>query len=151
MRAFVDWQNERHASDQKMIDSYFDPVAFEAELAGLPGEFSPPSGALLIADDAGRIAGCVALRRLRDDACEMKRMFVAPDFHGKGVGRMLATAIIERGKALGYARMMLDTGPRQREAQGLYRTLGFKDVAPYYAVAPELRDWLVFMERDLTR
>ena len=149
MRAFVDWQYERHAADREKIDSYFDPVAFEAELDRLPSEFAPPSRAMLLAEEDGRIAGCVALRELQDGVCEMKRMFLDPEFHGRGGGRMLACAIIERAEALGYARMMLDTGPRQHEAQALYRKLGFRDVEPYYAVAPELRNWLVFMERDL--
>jgi len=149
MRAFIGWHYERHARDCALIDSYFDPIAFEAELVALPGDFSPPSGALLVAEEEGRVAGCVALRRLDEDRCEMKRMFVSPDFHGKGAGDGLARAIIERAKDLGYARMMLDTGPEQREAQGLYRKLGFRDVDPYYDVSPELRSWLVFMERDL--
>ena len=134
-----------------MIDSYFDPAAFKAELKALPGYFSPPRGALLVTEDEGElIAGCVALRELRNGACEMKRLFVASEFHGRGVGEGLARAIIGRGRTLGYSRMMLDTGPAQREARGLYRKLGFKDVEPYYDLSPELRNWLVFMELDLT-
>jgi putative acetyltransferase len=151
MRALVDWQYERHASDRKMIDSYFVPAAFEAELKSLPGYFSPPGGALLIAEDhKGRIAGCVALRELRNGACEMKRLFVASEFHGRGVGEERARALIRRAGELGYSRMMLDTGPAQREALGLYRKLGFRVIQPYYDLAPELRNWLVFMELDLT-
>jgi putative acetyltransferase len=151
MRAFIDWHYERHSSDRHIIDSYFDPAAFEAELKGLPGYFAPPGGALLVAEDDGKVVGCVALRQLDDSGCEMKRMFVSSDFHGHGVGRALAGAIIERARELGYSRMMLDTGPAQREAQGLYRRLGFRDIAPYYDLSPELRDWLVFMELDLAR
>ena len=151
MRAFVAWHYERHSDDRHIIDSYFDPTAFEAEMKELPGCFSPPGGALLVAEENGRIAGCVALRELRIGACEMKRMFVAPEFHGRGVGQALARAVIERAKDLGYRRMMLDTGPAQREAQALYRKIGFMDVEPYYDLSPELRDWLVFMELDLTR
>ena len=151
MRAFIGWHYERHASDRCIIHSYFDPEAFEAEMEALPGYFSPPSGALLVAEDGGRIGGCVALRELQGGACEMKRMFVAPEFHGKGVGQALACAIIERAKELGYAKMMLDTGPAQREAQGLYRKLRFEDVEPYYELSRELRDWLVFMELDLAK
>jgi ribosomal protein S18 acetylase RimI-like enzyme len=117
----------------------------------LPGYFSPPRGALLVAEENGHIAGCVALRELRNGVCEMKRMFVASEFHGRGVGQALACAVIERARDLGYRKMMLDTGPAQREAQGLYRKIGFKDVEPYYDLSPELRDWLVFMELDLTR
>jgi putative acetyltransferase len=149
MRAFIDWHYERHSSDRHIIDSYFDPAAFEAELKGLPGYFSPPGGALLVAEENGTIVGCVALRQLEGGACEMKRMFVSSDFHGRGVGQALAGAIIERGRELGYSKMMLDTGPEQREAQALYRKLGFTEVEPYYDLSPQLRDWLVFMELDL--
>lgn len=126
MRAFVAWHYERHSSDRHIIDSYFDPAAFEAEMKELPGYFSPPRGALLVAEENGHIAGCVALRELRNGVCEMKRMFVAPEFHGRGVGQALARAVIKRARDLGYCKMMLDTGPAQREAQGLYRKIGFK-------------------------
>jgi GNAT superfamily N-acetyltransferase len=149
MRAFVEWHCERHASDRHIIDSYFDPESFAAELRGLPGAFAPPEGALLVAEDEGGIAGCVALRPLGDGACEMKRMFVFPDWHGKGVGRLLGRAIVEEARRLGHRRMLLDTGPAQSEAQGLYRRLGFRDTEPYYDLTPQLRDWLVFMELDL--
>lgn len=149
MRAFVAWHYERHSADRAVIDRYFDPDRFAAELAGLPGEFAPPRGALLVAEEGGRIAGCVALRPLCDDACEMKRMFVFPEFHGRGVGLQLGEAIVGKARQAGYRRMMLDTGPAQREAQGLYRRLGFRDAEPYYPLSPELRDWLVFMEMDL--
>jgi GNAT superfamily N-acetyltransferase len=149
MRAFVEWHYQRHSADRHIIDSYFDPAKFAAELADLPGEFAPPSGELLIAEENRRIGGCVALRSLGGEACEMKRMFVAPQLHGRGVGLLLGRAIVERAKELGYRRMLLDTGPAQREAQGLYRKLGFKHVEPYYDLSPELQDWLVFMELDL--
>ena len=149
MRAFISWHYERHAKDRLKIDSYFDSGAFEAELRGLPGDFAPPKGALLVAEENGRIAGCVALKELRNGTCEMKRMFVLPQFHGLGAGQMLAAAIVQRAKALGYSTMMLDTGPLQREAQALYRKIGFKDVEPYYDVSSELRNWLRFMELDL--
>ena len=150
MRAFISWHYERHCDDRALIDSYFDPEAFEAELQALPGCFGPPGGALLVAEENGHIVGCVALRQLEDGACEMKRMFVAPEFHGRGAGRALACAIVARAKRLGYSKMLLDTGPAQREAQGLYRKLGFRDVQPYYQLPAELRDWLVFMELDLS-
>ena len=151
MRAFVEWHYERHAADCNIIDSYFDPAKFNAELAGLPGEFASPSGRLLVAEEDGEIAGCVALRDLGNGSCEMKRMFVHPAFHGKGIGLHLGRAIVDEARSAGYCRMLLDTGPAQREAQGLYSKLGFRNTAPYYDLPPQLRDWLVFMELDLTR
>lgn len=150
MQAFIEWHYERHAADRRIIDSYFDPKKFAAELKNLPGEFAPPNGALLVAEEDGKIAGCVALRSLEDGACEMKRMFVRSDFHGRGLGNLLGSAIVDEARAIGYQRMMLDTGPAQREAQGLYRKLGFTEVEPYYELSPELSDWLVFMKLDLT-
>lgn len=151
MNDFVAWHYARHARDRAIIDSYFDPETFAAELRGLPGEFAPPRGALLVAEAEAedRIVGCVAMRPLGADDCEMKRMFVHSDFHGKGVGKLLGTAVIEQARAIGYRRMMLDTGPEQREAQGLYRALGFVETKPYYALSEQLRDWLVFMELKL--
>jgi putative acetyltransferase len=149
MRAFIRWHYQRHASDRPIIDSYFDPGAYEAELQSLPGPYGYPKGALLVAESDGRIVGCVALKPLGKGTCEMKRLFVDPAGHGRGFGDALARAIVERAKALGYSKMMLDTGPLQVEAQTLYRKLGFRFVAPYYEVSPELRRWLVFMELDL--
>lgn len=149
MRQFVEWQYVRHAEDRHIIDSYFDPVRFAAELDGLPGGFAPPHGELLVAEDEGTIVGCVALRPLSDDTCEMKRMFVSADCHGKGVGMLLGRAIVQAAKDIGYGTMFLDTGPKQVEAQALYHKLGFRDVAPYYDVSPQLGGWLVFMEQNL--
>ena len=149
MRAFIRWHYERHASDRALIDSYFDDADYETELRSLPGYYAPPAGALLVAELDGKIVGCVALKQLDGERCEMKRLFVDPAAHGSGAGQALARAIVERGKALGYAKMMLDTGPKQVEAQTLYRKLGFRDAAPYYEMSPALTDWLVFMELDL--
>lgn len=149
MRAFVEWHRLRHVEDLDRIERYFDAAAFEEELASLPGKYAPPHGALLLATRDSRAAGCVALRRITDAVCEMKRMYVYPEFHDKGVGRALAAAAIDEARALGYRSMVLDTSVRQAEAQGLYRSFGFEVVPPYYELSPDLRDWLVFMELDL--
>lgn len=149
MRAFVAWHRERNAQDIRLVDTYFDAGAFEEELATLPGDYAPPDGALLLASWAGAAAGCVALRRIDSAACEMKRMFVYPQFQGKGVGRALGVAIVREAKSAGYSIMRLDTSVRQIEAQQLYARLGFRRIDPYYEVPLALRDWLVFMERTL--
>lgn len=149
MRAFVGWHRERHVQDIHLIDAYFDARAFQEELASLPGDYAPPEGALLLAHYEGAAAGCVALRRIDAAACEMKRMFVYPRFHGKGVGRALGEAIIREAKSRGYSAMRLDTSVRQMEAQRLYESLGFRRIDPYYELPAALRDWLVFMELAL--
>ena len=79
----------------------------------------------------------------------MKRMFVSPAFHGKGVGHLLGAAIVSEAREIGYDVMRLDTGPKQSEAQGLYRRLGFRPIEPYYDLDPEMQDWLIFMELNL--
>ena len=106
--------------------------SFDAELAGLPGEYSPPAGQLLLAFCDSTPAGCVALRKLEDGICEMKRLYVRPEFCGQGLGRDLVLTLIEQARHLLYGRIRLDTiAASMAEAAGLYRSLGFRDIAPY--------------------
>jgi putative acetyltransferase len=149
MRAFVDWHRQRHQADIALINQYFDAKGFEEELATLPGKYAPRKGRLLLAKLNDQPVGCVALREINSQSCEMKRMFVYPQFQGKGVGRGLAEAIVHEAKTIGYSLMRLDTSFRQVEAQNLYQSLGFKHIDPYYEVPPEFKNWLVFMELSL--
>ena len=149
MRAFVAWHRERHVADIDLIDRYFDEKEFEQELAGLPGKYAPPKGSLLIAYDAGRPAGCVALRDLGAGFCEMKRMFVPVESRGSGVGRALADQILVDARAAGYRCMRLDTSRNQNEAIRLYDSSGFRRIEAYYALPQDMKDWLVFFELTL--
>ena len=105
---------------------------FELELAGLPGDYAPPKGALLIARGAdGTALGCIGLRPLDDCTCEMKRLFVQPLARQTGLGKALAIALIEASRQRGYREMKLDTLSQLKQAIALYRSLGFAPIAPY--------------------
>ncbi len=149
MRSFVAWHRERNVADLRLIDGYFDGAAFDEEVSGLPGKYGQPEGRLLLASVDGKAAGCVALRSLGDGSSEMKRMFVYPEFRGRGVGKALSVRLIDEARSAGYRTMRLDTSIRQIEAITLYERLGFTRIGPYYELPDELVDWLVFMELSL--
>jgi putative acetyltransferase len=107
---------------------------FDQELAGLLGDYAPPEGRLLLAEYEGQLSGCVALHSLDAGICEMKRLYLRPQFRGKGFGRAMATRIIAEARSIGYQRMRLDTvEPVMKDAVAMYRKLGFQEVPPYRA------------------
>jgi len=121
--------------------------SFDAELAGLPGEYSPPAGQLLLAFYDSTPAGCVALRKLEDGICEMKRLYVCPEFRGHGLGKGLVLALIAQARLSLYSKMRLDTiAASMTEAVGLYRSLGFRDISPYH---PDPIPGAIHLELDL--
>jgi GNAT superfamily N-acetyltransferase len=120
---------------------------FEQELNNLPGDYAPPTGRLLLVREFDQLVGCVALRRLGPDVCEMKRLFVRPAYRNKGLGRVLVEAIIEEARNIGYAHMRLDTLPgRMDRAIELYRSIGFVEIPPY---THNPVDNATFMQLDL--
>jgi len=121
----------------------------EDELASLPGAFSLPDGCLLLAESDGQTVGCVALRRHDTHTCELKRMYVKPEYRGRGIGRALGGRIIHEAKRKGYQLMVLDTEVSLKNAQQLYDSLGFKLTQQYYEVPPDILKRTIFMELAL--
>jgi len=105
---------------------------FDKELAELPGDYAPPEGRLFLAEYEGQLAGCVALHKLDDAICEMKRLYLRSQFRGKGLGRLLADRILGEARQIGYRRMRLDTiEPVMKDAVAMYRKIGFREIAAY--------------------
>lgn len=133
-----DWQETRlilrEYANSLDVDLCFQ--GFEDELAGLPGGYAPPGGLMLLALVDGAVAGSGAFRPLLDsdyaNACEMKRLFVRPAFRRFGLGRLLAQALMDRATEAGYSAMLLDTLDDMEAARGLYESLGFVEVPPFY-------------------
>ena len=108
--------------------------SFDEEVRTLPGPYAPPTGLLLLARSGGEPGGCVGLRGLEDKVCEMKRLYVRPNFRGKRLGRMLVDRVIAEARQSGYERMRLDTiASSMQHAVELYRRTGFQEIAPYRA------------------
>lgn len=113
---------------------YLDQQDFATELAELPGAYAPPNGALLLARVDGRAAGCIAMKSLEPPRiCEMKRLFVRPEFRGLALGEQLVRRLLDEARTAGYASMRLDTLPSMVGAQRLYQRLGFTDIPAYCA------------------
>ena len=139
---------------RELISEYVSSLGFDLrfqhldeEFAELPGDYAPPDGCLLLAVHNTKIAGCVALRKITEGVCEMKRLYVRPGFRGKRIGKDLAAAIIEEARKIGYKYMRLDTVPSMKEAIAVYRSLGFKEIQPYRHNPIE---GAMFMELTLT-
>jgi ribosomal protein S18 acetylase RimI-like enzyme len=121
--------------------------SFDKELAELPGNYAAPEGRLLLATCEGQSAGCVALHKLDHEICEMKRLYVRPEFRGKGLGKILAERIIGEAHQIGYKQLRLDTvEPLMRTAVKMYRTLGFREIPPY---RPNPIEGALYMEISL--
>ena len=123
---------------------------FEGEMAAMPGKYAPPAGELLLARNPdGAPIGAVGLRPIDPSGCcEMKRLYVAPEGRGSGVGRALVDVLVEVARRGGYRELRLDTLPSMAGAQALYRKLGFEVIAPYYDTPI---DGTVFMRRQLMK
>lgn len=138
---------------KKLIKEYaasleidLDFESFDREMAELPGAYARPGGRLFLAIEDGDAAGVVALRKLSEKICEMKRLYVRPDSRGRGLGRKLAMRAIEDARKIGYTRMRLDTLSILEEAVSLYESLGFKKIPPYRFNPHE---GVVYMELNL--
>lgn len=116
---------------QESIDTDLCFQKFEEELASLPGKYAPPKGRLYLCFMGEQLVGCVALRPINDSDCEMKRLYVKPEFRGRGLGRVLAEKIITESKKIGYKEIFLDTLTSMKSAINLYKSLGFKKSEPY--------------------
>ena len=160
LKIFAPVHSEHYAAIRRLFREYIDFLYSlpnmrvhidmqdpQTELAELEtGKYTPPNGALLLAMHDDEYIGAVALRKLEDDICEMKRLYVHPNSRGNSVGRLLAEQIIQKARDMGYKRMRLDTHPAMTKAHRLYYSLGFYDIPPYNQnIVPDA----LFMELDL--
>jgi GNAT superfamily N-acetyltransferase len=113
--------------------------------------FSPPYGRLLLAREEGVVAGVACMKSIREDTCEIKRMYVRPIYRGKKIGRNLLNQLIQDAKGIGYSKILLDSAQFMREAHSLYRSVGFKDIElyPETEMSEDFEEHMVYMELEL--
>jgi len=148
-RAYVDWCRDRYAHDSWFVNEVFGYQSIDEELKDLSIKYGPPNGKTLLIEKDGEIVGGGAWRRTSNTVCEMKRLYIATNFAGQGLGRQLTTALVEAARIEGFTRMQLDTGNLLKEAIAMYESLGFRHIAPYNSYPDKLMPYLVWMEREL--
>ncbi len=124
---------------ERLIRAYLDDLPFEidfqdldSELVALSTEYGAPDGAaLLVVDDGGFAVGVVGVRRFDERSAELKRMYLAPEARGLGMGRALGAAAVGAARDLGYERLLLDTVAAMTAAIATYTVLGFVEISPY--------------------
>ena len=146
---YVAWCRERYRNDPWLVEMAFSHKGLDAELLNLTELYAPPNGRMLIAEDAHEILGGVAYRRIDRNTCEMKRLFVRSTANGRGLGRKLCEALMQTAGRDGFRTMRLDTTRDMVEAVSLYRSFGFRDVAPFADYPERMRPMMLFMARDL--
>jgi len=145
------WLKTDVDTDVEDFDDVPSLAGYKEEIAGLPGKFAPPDGRLLLAQHEGKAAGCVAFYKFNDGVCEVKRMWLRPEFRGKKIGRLLMETLIEDARKLGYQSMILNTVDILTAAISLYESLGFVKTEPYYAPGELVLDYELFYKLDLSR
>ncbi|MEO6388461.1 MAG: GNAT family N-acetyltransferase [Croceibacterium sp.] len=147
--AYTDWCRARYADLPWLVEMVFGFQSLEAELRDLRRKYAPPDGRTLVLERDGVITGAGAFRRLSDEICELKRVFVSETMRGTGAGRALTLALIDQTRTDGFIAMRLDTGDRFTEALALYRSIGFEPIAPYLQYPPQLMPHMRFLELSL--
>ena len=127
----LSWFKELASEYVSSLPFELDFEDFARELRELPGDYAPPGGLLIVAVWDGNPAGCVALRPFDGKTCEMKRMYVRPEFRGHGLGRAIAERAVAEARRIGYEKMRLDTVASLKEANRMYEGMGFREIAPY--------------------
>jgi len=122
----------------------------EAEMASLPGAFTPPFGRLLLATNDGQPAGCIAFKRVDHSTCELKRFYVRPPLRGRNIGRELVRRLVDEARSSGYTDMVLDSHISMTSAHRIYREFGFEQVQAPADFPERLKPVVVFMRADLT-
>jgi carbonic anhydrase len=148
-RGYVAWLVELDTSLGVYDPEVFRAYGYESGEANLPGEYGAPDGCLLLAVLDSVPAGCIALRKFNESTCEMRMLFVHPEFQGLGVGRALVVGLLDEGRKMGYSSICLETSRHMVRAHRLYASLGFQEVGRYHNREDSLKDIETFMERQL--
>jgi len=138
IRIYEDYSDEGIAFARGLFTEYAESLGFpldfqdfDNELENLPGEYAPTDGCILLCEINNKPVGCIALRKLENGVCELKRMYVKPEFREQGIGKSLAQEIIKKARKIGYKRMRLDTLESMKIATHLYKSIGFKEIEAY--------------------
>ncbi len=149
MTEYIAWDAQETANLGLDVKEFLDFYYGNDSESGLD-DFSPPQGCLLIATLEDHPVGCIGFRRLEDKVCELKRLYIRPEYRGKHIGRHLGETLIEQARRSGYKIIRLETATFMLGAHKLYQRLGFKVCEPYYEIPESLRKFAFFMELSLS-